>query len=478
MLRRLAIMLGALLLLAASTHTASAAPRIINGVEPPAGSFGYLVSIMSVDTYQRNGPFQAQFCAGALTTPTTVVTTAHCLVNPKSGARAQPADLVVGIGPNLEDPQLQLVRVSTIAIHPNYELSTARFDVAVLTLDRPVENAPTITPLRPTDEPRYVEAGTPAQIAGWGNTSPTGSAFPIRFRVGNVVIFPDSSCGGGEPYVVGSLRFNGFRAGDAFAAEMICAAGATSMGRVVDSCQGDSGGPLVVGQGASARLVGLVSWGDTCASTYPGVYTRMTSVTDFLQRHLALISLAPTAPPAIAATGLNERIRVVFTPANDGSLVETFAATAFDGSGTAVGTCFAQPRRDGLPGACDIVGVQNDVSYSVVAIAANSLGDSPASASVLATPSAVPDPGRISSIRAQGNRSALIRVTQPAPNGSPITSHRVICRPVLGGAERSATVRNGRAVVRNLKPGLNACSVIAVNDRGAAASIPQDVRIR
>lgn len=472
------MLVGVFLLLIGAVSPASANPRIINGVEASNGAFGFMVSVMAVDTYQRNGPFQAQFCAGALTTPNTVVTAAHCLVNPKSGARAQPADLIVGIGPDLEDPRLQLVRVSSIAIHPNYELRTARFDVAVLVLEQPVSDVQTIIPLRPTDEPRYTEAGTSAQVAGWGNTSPTGSAFPVRFRIGNVVIFPDESCGGGAPYVVESIRFNGFRAGDAFAAEMLCAAGATSMGRVIDSCQGDSGGPLVVGQGSAARLVGLVSWGDTCAGRYPGVYTRMTSVTDFLQRNSALSSLAPTVPPELSATGMNEQIRATFTPANDGSLVETFAATAIDATGTPAGQCFARPRRDGLPAACDITGLANGITYSVVAIAANQLGDSPASTPVTATPLPVPDPGRITQLRAQGDRAVSVRVSAPADNGSPITNHRVSCRPVLGGTDRSAPIRGGRATVRNLPRGLNACRVVAVNAAGLAASIPRDIRVR
>ncbi|CAG2169584.1 unnamed protein product [Oppiella nova] len=42
-----------------------------------------------------------------------------------------------------------------------------------------------------------------------------------------------------------------------------------------DACQGDSGGPLVEIVNGKATLVGVVSYGSTCADDYPGVYTQV-----------------------------------------------------------------------------------------------------------------------------------------------------------------------------------------------------------
>lgn len=50
---------------------------------------------------------------------------------------------------------------------------------------------------------------------------------------------------------------------------MICA-GST----VADACQGDSGGPLI--DISNNILVGIVSWGEGCATDgFPGVYARI-----------------------------------------------------------------------------------------------------------------------------------------------------------------------------------------------------------
>jgi len=469
---RRGLIAGAVIAALLAPGAAASEPRIINGVDPAPGEAPYLVAIMNATDFAREGAFQAQYCGGALTTPTTVVTAAHCLINPKSGRLATASDIVIGFGPRLKSPTLRVIPISRFDIHPNYDLRSARNDIAVITLAAPQADIPTITPLRPSDEPTYTIPGQPARVAGWGNTSATGSAYPDNFRIGNVVIFPDQSCGGGESFTVGNVVFRGFKRGEAFPDTMVCAAGATSTSRVIDSCQGDSGGPLVVGEGVAARLVGIVSWGDTCASNYPGVYARVATMSSFLQETNALSSLAPTMPPSIEVTPLNNALRITFTPANDGSLVSTFAATVSNEQFSAA--CFATPRKDRLPTSCEIDGVRNGQVYRVSAIAANDLGDSPATPPVTASPLAVPDPGQITRIRALSGGVAVIRVSAPDGNGSPITTHRLTCQPLPRGAAKSANIRNGQVTLRNLRPGLYACRIITRNDVGPAETVPKD----
>lgn len=51
-----------------------------------------------------------------------------------------------------------------------------------------------------------------------------------------------------------------------------------------DSCQGDSGGPLQIypPNANHARVVGIVSFGISCGTQYPGVYTRVAYYIDWI----------------------------------------------------------------------------------------------------------------------------------------------------------------------------------------------------
>jgi hypothetical protein len=225
-----------------------------------------------------------------------------------------------------------------------------------------------------------------------------------------VVIAPDSSCGGGQSFTIKGVEFKGFTSNEADARVMVCAIGVTDRGSVVDSCQGDSGGPLVAGEGPAARLVGVVSWGDKCASRFPGVYTRVSSEFDFLTRLNAVPAVAPVAP-AITVAARSGSVVVGFTPAAGGAVVTAFAATAVDPVSGQTANCFAEPRPDGLPAYCAVEGLTNGVAYTVTAIAGTSQGNSPVAGPVTAVPIAVPVAGRIVKTTVLGGGRVSFRVT-------------------------------------------------------------------
>ena len=57
---------------------------------------------------------------------------------------------------------------------------------------------------------------------------------------------------------------------------------------LIDWLQGDSGGPLIVQNGPGAQWVqaGIVSWGIGCGlAPYPGVYTRVTSFMQWINKN-------------------------------------------------------------------------------------------------------------------------------------------------------------------------------------------------
>lgn len=64
---------------------------------------------------------------------------------------------------------------------------------------------------------------------------------------------------------------------------MLCAGYLEEGGK--GACAGDIGGPLV----AHNKLHGIASWGDGCAKPwYPGVYTRVTAIRDWIREKVNL----------------------------------------------------------------------------------------------------------------------------------------------------------------------------------------------
>jgi secreted trypsin-like serine protease len=355
-------------------------------------------------------------------------------------------------------------------VNPNYLRESASSDSAILTLAQPVTNVPVLTPASPTDAAALAAAGAPVTVAGWGNTSTSSKAFPDAFRIGHLVVFPDATCGGGGNYTVQGIPFNGFSASDADPTVMLCASGVNA-GAIVDSCQGDSGGPLVGGTGDAARLVGIVSWGQDCATHYPGVYTRVSSQYDFLAANGAVAVPVVSTPsaPTITVAARPQSLLVSFT-ATPGNPVTAFAASTQDPATGQVFNCSTGTNRDGVTGSCTIVGLTDGTSYPVTAIAGNAAGNSALAGPITATPAPVAVAGRIIRTTSVDTGKVAFRVT--ASTGPGITGQHIICTPARGGSPRVGAVTDGRATVTGLRPIRYSCVLHAENAYGATDSAP------
>lgn len=462
----------------ATQATPTILPRIINGIDGNPGDYPFLVSLLLADRLVSDGAYQAQFCAGTLTTATTVVTAAHCVVDQESGAVREAAGIRIGIGANLRDPALRVISISRVSVSPDYARKSASNDVAVLTLAAPVTDVPVLAPIRPDEAAATPASGQVVKVVGWGTLSTAHKLFPDVFKVGELIIFPDATCGGGEGFTLNGVTFKGFSSNDADPATMICAGGVTADSQRIDSCQGDSGGPLVVGLGDTARLIGIVSWGESCADVFPGVYTRISAEYAFLSEQQAVPALAPVLAPTLTVEQLSGELRITFTPSGDGVAVTAFAATVLDPATGAVLNCSTAAAPNGQPSRCSVPGLVNGTAYQVTGIAGNAIGNSPVTVAQTATPIAVPIVGRIRKAQVLAGGQVAFRVTNTADNGSNLLSVRIVCTPVRGGAAVSAKVDGLAAVVKGLKPIKYSCLLRARSDVGTADSAAIVVKVK
>ncbi|MCX5386128.1 serine protease [Streptomyces sp. NBC_00083] len=239
---------------------ATADEVVIGGQQVRISDSPWAVALSSRDRF--GGTRAGQFCGGAVVSPTTVLTAAHCLRSDVLGMDvSQVRDLKVIAGrTELRSSAGQEIAVKATWVNPGYDPATNAGDMAMLTLSQPLP-ASYVIPTAAANDPGY-QAGASATVYGWGDTTGAGS-YPTALRAAHVSVLSDASCE--APYPPNSD-------GTYQRATMVCA-GDPRGGH--DACQGDSGGPLVAG----GKLIGLVSWGNGCGQRgFPGVYTRVAAV--------------------------------------------------------------------------------------------------------------------------------------------------------------------------------------------------------
>ena len=282
----------------ASSSRARARASVVGGTTAPAGSWPFAAFIADVT--------DGTACSGTVVSPMLVLTAAHCVENISAGTATAPAAfrVVTGSLDWTNRASGQVLGVSQVEIDPAFDATTLDDDAALLVLATPT-NAPAIELANPADS-SLTQAGTPAQLAGWGYTYAGESTPPTALYQGSTVVQSAVYCTQQE--ALDGVLYD--------PAENLCAADTPSF--AVSACHGDSGGPLVATTAAGAEVeIGITSHGDpNCNPAYPSVFTRADAVSGWVASVIAQTPAPPAPAPTAPVGGTAQSTTPSPTPAS------------------------------------------------------------------------------------------------------------------------------------------------------------------
>lgn len=302
----------------ASAEPAAPTTDVINGTIVPndPDEWPFAVALLS----GNSDPYWDQFCGGSLISSKYVLTAAHCVDG------ITPTHVLVG-QKALSGSGGEMIAVTNIQAHPQYNSTTMNADVAVLEL---AQSATTGSPITMASSATDPTAGQTVKVAGWGNRSTEDSDYPDDLYEASVDVVANSTCD--SAYGVGSI----------FASNLCAAYFAGLNSR--DTCQGDSGGPLVYDHPTEGLvLAGVTSWGNGCAEEpYPGVYARVSSFKSWVSGVIGrAVSISPnTVNVGSSAVGVPvSATAVVRSSGGEAVTVNSAAITAGSGFSIDSTTC-------------------------------------------------------------------------------------------------------------------------------------------
>ncbi|XP_053954609.1 serine protease snake-like [Anastrepha ludens] len=243
---------------------------VVHGTEAAENEFPFMAAI-GWRTGDSNGI--SYKCGGSLISRRYLLTAAHCLYHSN--------ELPVVVRPggfDLNDTKAKEIAIDQIHVYPGYEYPAIYNDIAVIRLiegyipESHGNNGPACVWAQPWNAANVT-------AIGYGNTQFAGLSSSTLMKA-NLTILPNQQCAQYYEQDADTL-FHGI------IYSQMCANDPVGLR---DTCQGDSGGPIIMYRNIGEDyyevpyIVGITSFGIGCGTGAPGIYTRITSYIDWIEK--------------------------------------------------------------------------------------------------------------------------------------------------------------------------------------------------
>ncbi|CAN5470988.1 hypothetical protein BH23ACT9_BH23ACT9_01750 [soil metagenome] len=280
-MRRMVILAATLSLLAALAPAVAATPsqseyQIVNGRPAPDGRYPWMAAMFPGDS----------LCGSSVVAEGWLLTAAHCMFDERG--QEIPASLVGFLTDTVDiSAGGRALTAAQVFVHPSYDPFTSNNDIALVRTNEPTNVTP--VSLATTVEDHLNRPPTVGLVMGYGVIRTDGPSSDRLLEVDvNVQDFGPCSA---DYEAASGLPLN--------PDTMICVGNPTpdpgNPGN--DSCQGDSGGPLISTIDGRDVQFGVVSFGGECGVDLPGVYTKVSNYTDWINGVISGTAPPPPPPP-------------------------------------------------------------------------------------------------------------------------------------------------------------------------------------
>lgn len=247
--------------------------HILNGFPVAPGEYPHMGGLV----YEVNSGYDYR-CASSLISPRYALTAAHCVNDPKSLPKFVRFGVVVWNATqdeNFDDILPVDVPIENITIHNLYASARKYHDIALIRLNQDVEFTPFVRPACLHTDTRDLESDQPLVVIGWGVTdvqTRTRSSILLQTNVSTVAL--DRCNAIHKQYGLQRTYPLGLTEGQycAFDPEYKS-----------DACESDSGGPLQLVEDNKSTIVGVISFGRSCATALPAIYARVAAYLDWIE---------------------------------------------------------------------------------------------------------------------------------------------------------------------------------------------------